>query len=76
MIEHWSWKYNHVRPHRSLGYITPNEFAQDEVGEEAKSHVGPSVGLRIPLRTSIELLYDIEQIINPSRITKALDQFG
>ncbi len=25
---------------------------------------------------SIDLLYDIEQIINPSRLTKALDQFG
>jgi len=24
----------------------------------------------------IDLLYDIEQIINPSRLTKALDQFG
>ena len=26
--------------------------------------------------SSIDLLYDIEQIINPSRLTKALDQFG
>ncbi|MBT4902623.1 MAG: transposase [Verrucomicrobia bacterium] len=31
MFEDWRWKYNHVRPHRSLGYITPNEYAQDEV---------------------------------------------
>ena len=36
VIEDWRWKYNHVRPHRSLGYITPNEYAQDEVGEEAQ----------------------------------------
>jgi hypothetical protein len=63
VIEDWRWKYNHVRPHRSLGYITPNEYAQDEVGEEAKSQCR-------------DLLYDIEQIINPSRLTKALDQFG
>jgi len=28
------------------------------------------------LRPSIDLLYDIEQIINPSRLTNALDQFG
>jgi len=27
-------------------------------------------------RPSIDLLYDIEQIINPSRLTNALDQFG
>ena len=32
-IKDWRRKYNHVRPHCSLGYITPNEFAQDEVGE-------------------------------------------
>jgi len=31
VFEDWRWKYNHVRPHRSLGYITPNEYAQDEV---------------------------------------------
>ncbi len=34
-IEDWRWKYNHVRPHQSLGHITPNEFAQDKVGEDA-----------------------------------------
>jgi len=28
------------------------------------------------LRSGIDLLYDIEQIINPSRLTKALAQFG
>ena len=27
-------------------------------------------------RPSIDLLYDIEQIMNPSRLTKALAQFG
>ena len=36
-------------------------------------NAGPWVGLRPP---SIDLLYDIEQIINPSRLTNALDQFG
>jgi hypothetical protein len=61
---------------RSLGYITPNEFAQDEVGEEAQAPCR-ALGRAMPsLRPSIHLLYDIEQITNPSRVTNALDQFG
>ena len=58
------------------GYITSNEFAQDEVGEEAQGQCR-ALGRATPsLRPSIDLLYDIEQIINPSRLTNALDQFG
>ena len=76
VIEDWRWKYNHERPHRPLGHITPNEFAQDEVGEEASSSQCRAFGRATPsLRPSIDLLYDIEQIINPSRLTKALAQF-
>ena len=76
VIEDWRWKYNHVRPHRSLGYITPNEFAQDEGGEEAQGQCR-ALGRATPSpRPSIDLLYDIEQIMNPSRLTKALAQFG
>ena len=76
VIEDWRWKYNHVRPHRSLGYIAPNEFAQDEVGKEAQGQCR-ALGRATPsLRPSIDLLYNIEQIINPSRLTKALAQFG
>ncbi len=76
VIEDWRWKYNHVRPHRSLGYITPNEFAQDEVGEKAQGKCRAFGRATPSLRPSIDLLYNIEQIINPSRLTKALDQFG
>jgi len=76
VIEDWRWKYNHVRPHRSLGYITPNEYAQDEVGKEAQGQCRAFGRATPSLRPSIDLLYDIEQIINPSRLTKALDQFG
>ena len=61
---------------RSLGYITPNEFAQDEVGEEAKSQCRAFGRATPSLRPSIDLLYDIEQIMPPSRVTNALDQFG
>ena len=35
VLEDWRWKYNHVRPHRSLGYITPLEFAQQESEQTA-----------------------------------------
>ncbi|WP_221773466.1 integrase core domain-containing protein [Ruficoccus amylovorans] len=27
VIEDWRWKYNNIRPHRSLGLLTPLEFA-------------------------------------------------
>jgi putative transposase len=30
VIEDWRWKYNNIRSHRPLGYITPIEFAQIE----------------------------------------------
>ena len=76
VIEDWRWKYNHVRPHRSLGYITPNEFAQDKVGKEAQSQCRAFGRVKPSLRPSIDLLYCIEQIINPSRLTKTLAQFG
>ena len=46
----------------------------------AESQVGESLGYQEEkddsLRPSIDLLYDIEQTINPSRLTKALAQFG
>jgi len=61
-----------VRPHRSLGYITPNEYAQDEVGKEAKSQCRAFGRVTPSLRPNIDLLYDIEKIINPSKLTKGL----
>ncbi len=33
MIETWRRHYNDVRPHSSLGYLTPNEF-RDEEGDD------------------------------------------
>ena len=32
-IEYWRWKYNNICPHRSLGYVTPLEFAQEQSKE-------------------------------------------
>lgn len=34
VIEDWRWNYNNIRPHRSLGYITPLVFAQEEIKKE------------------------------------------
>lgn len=77
VIEDWRWKYNNIRPHRSLGYITPLEFAQAEIKEEQHPTQCWASGRATPsLRPSIDLLYNIEHIINPSRLTKALAQFG
>jgi transposase InsO family protein len=35
VVKDWKWKYNHVRPHRSLGMQTPLEFA-DKQGSQPK----------------------------------------
>ena len=29
VFEDWHWLYNHVRPHRSLGNITPRRFTEN-----------------------------------------------
>ena len=65
-----------MRPHRSLGYMTPNEFAQDDVEEEVHGQRRALGWATASPRPSIELLYDIEQIMTPSRLTKILAQFG
>ena len=75
VIEDWRWKYNNIRPHRSLGYITPLEFAQEEIEETTSTQCWDSSQPTASLRPSIDLLYNIEQLINPSRLTHALAQF-
>lgn len=32
LIERWRGKFNAVRPHRSLGMLTPNEYAEQQSG--------------------------------------------
>jgi putative transposase len=76
VLEDWRWKYNHVRPHRSLGYITPLEFAQQE---EVQAACNPGCASSRPtasLRHSLDLLYHLEQFIHPARLTQAMGQFG
>jgi putative transposase len=59
-ITAWRKEYNEERPHSSLGYRTPEEFATQavgfyraEVGQEA-SHAGPFPHTPIPAETGDE----------------------
>jgi len=73
VIEDWRWKYNHIRPHRSLGYITPIEFAYPE--EDAVQYQDSSRSTA-SLRLAIDFLYDLRDIIKPVRLIQPLAQFG
>jgi putative transposase len=52
IIEAWRRHYNHVRPHSSLGYLTPNEFVvqaarpapRQATGRDAAVHGAPRPG--------------------------------
>ena len=35
MLEHWRMQYNQIRPHMSLGYLTPEEFAATPCGADS-----------------------------------------
>lgn len=76
VLEDWRWKYNHVRAHRSLGYITPLAFAQQEEGEAASVAGRDSSRPAASLRPGLQLLYHHEQLIHPARLTQALGQIG
>lgn len=73
VIEDWRWKYNNIRPHRSLGYITPLEFAQQlEPQDMASSR--PSASFRPCLDTLYNFNFDL--YINPLGLTQKVAQFG
>ena len=56
LIEAWRRHFNEVRPHSSLGYLTPNEFVARGARPSAPSGNGPGRcgmwGLRAPARCS------------------------
>ena len=46
LIEQHRVDYNHVRPHRSLGYRTPAEFAAQQDGVASLSVVSAPIGAK------------------------------
>ena len=76
VIEDWQWEYNNIRTHRSLGYVTPLEFAQEQLQETESNQCWASSRPAASLRPNIDILYNINHIINTSRLTKAMAQFG
>jgi len=75
VIEDWRWKYNNIRPHRSLGYITPIQFAQKETPNPQGLDSGRPTAT---LRPSLDTLYNINlnPKLNPFRLTQWVEQFA
>ena len=44
MIETWRYDYNHLRPHGSLGALTPTEFAVLKGRESQPPQEGETTG--------------------------------
>ena len=62
VIEDWRWKYNPIRPHRSLGYITPIQFAQKKT--ETRDAQGSGSGRpAASLRPNLDFLYNLKHMI-------------
>lgn len=70
VIEDWRWLYNNVRPHRSLGNITPRDFAED-INTEGSG----SIRATPSFHPSLDFLYQLNFNINLSRLTLPVDQF-
>jgi putative transposase len=70
VIEDWRFKYNHIRPHRSLGYVTPIQFAG--LAMEAS----PLTVATPPVRRSLDFLYNLKETLTPPRLTNYVAQFG
>ena len=75
VIGDWRWKYNNIRPDRSLGYISPIKFAQqltEEVVEQGSVSTRPTASFR----QNLDFLYNLNHIIITSRLTNHMAQFG
>jgi len=77
VIGDWRWKYNNIRPHRSLGYISPIKFAQ-QIAEtqEATEQGSGSTRPMASFRKNLDFLYNLNHTIITSRLTNQVAQFG
>jgi putative transposase len=50
IIETWRWHYNEVRPHSSLGYLTPNEFVAQRANAARRHATGRVAAVSGPSR--------------------------
>ena len=75
VVGDWRWKYNNIRPHRSLGYISPIKFVQQLDQEESEQGSG-STRPTASFRQNLDFLYDLNHTIITSRLTNHVAQFG
>jgi len=75
VIEDWRWKYNNLRPHGSLGFISPIEFEQQLPNDVPTPGTGSSRPTA-SLRPSLDLLYDLTQQLNLPGLTYQVVQFA
>lgn len=78
VLEDWRYKYNHLRPHRSLGYLTPLRFAQQEINEPLNPNQCWVSGRATPsLQPSIDFLNHLyHRLNNRSRLTHPVAHFA
>ena len=74
VIEDWRHQYNQIRPHRSLGYQTPKDFAGTASQASASGRATPS--LRPPLDVALLLERFFTPQPNCSRLTLPVGQCG
>jgi putative transposase len=55
IIETWRQHYNAVRPHSSLGYLTPNEFVAHQTNAAPRQATGRSAAVLGPSRRAAKL---------------------
>jgi len=75
VIEDWRWKYNHLRPHGSLGYISPIEFEQ-QIETQTSNQAMDSSRPPASFRPSLDLLYNLNHKLNAARLTIPVAQFA
>ena len=69
VIEAWRVDYNTVRPHSSLGYRTPEEFAGEMAGEKG-------CGKDVPASRDLEIPSGFPLSHSPDGVGSSITAFG